>query len=109
MYLASSLAQTASDCSGWERDPQSFGVAVAKHHLQTVMGKSLPVRRMSQVTATAWRADFPDGIAVYLTFAKIPDFVAAARWYPKPADGTRFYRYTCTPDGRLVLTERQKP
>ena len=111
MYMPTSLGQGqgGGDCSGWERDQESFGAAVAKHYVRTVMGKSLPVNRMTRVTPTAWRVDFPGNVAIYLTFAKIPDFVAAARWYPKPAGPSRFYTYSCTPGGQLVLSERKQP
>jgi hypothetical protein len=64
---------------------------------------------MARVTATAWRIDFPNNIAVYVTLAKVPDFVVAARWYPKPAGPSRFYTYSCTRDGKLVFTERKRP
>jgi hypothetical protein len=48
MYVPTSLGQPPAkgDCSGWERDPESFGAAVAKHHLRTELGQSLEVKRM---------------------------------------------------------------
>jgi len=44
-----------------------------------------------------------------VTLAKVPDFVVAARWYPKPAGKSRFYTYSCAPGGKPVFTERLKP
>ena len=114
MYVPTTLgqAQDRGDCTGWERDPQSFAKVIAEHHIRTELGRPVrPVGGPYQVTATgtAWRVNFPDHAAVYVTLAKVPDFVVAARWYPKPAGSSRFYTYACTPDGRLVLSERPKP
>jgi hypothetical protein len=97
------------DCSGWERDPQSFSVAVAKHLIRQELGKELTVKRMSQGSSTAWRVVFPDNIVVLVSLSRVPDFVFAARWEPKPAAPTRFYTYSCTPNGQLVLRERAPP
>lgn len=111
MYMSVGLGQpqTQSDCSGWEKDPESFSRVIAKHHIRTELGQSLNVKRMSRVTQTAWRIEFPNDIAVYVTLAEVPDFVVAARWYPKPAGKSRFYTYSCTSDGQVVFTERQRP
>ncbi|BFU90776.1 MAG: hypothetical protein NTAFB01_19630 [Nitrospira sp.] len=112
MYLQTSLgqSQTQTDCSGWETDPQSFTKVIAEHHILTELGKPLsPTGGPYQVTKTAWRINFQNGIAVYVTLAKVPDFVAAARWYPKPAGKSRFYAYSCTSDGQVVFTERKQP
>jgi len=111
MYMQTSLGQPQAkgDCSGWERDQESFSRVIAKQHIRTELGQSLDVTRMMRVTPTAWRIEFPNNIAVYVTLAKVPDFVVAARWYPKPAGPSRFYTYSCTQDGRLVLSERKGP
>jgi hypothetical protein len=112
MYLQTSLGQpqTQPDCSGWEQDPQSFTKVIAEHHILNELGRSLsPTGGPYQVTKTAWRINFPNGIAVYVTLAKVPDFVVAARWYPKPAGKSRFYTYSCTSDGQVVFTERKQP
>lgn len=112
MYVPTSLGQPQGqgDCSGWERDPQSFTSVVAKHHLRTELGQPMsPISGPYHVGGKTWRTNFPNKIAVYVTLAKVPDFVVAARWEPKPAGKSRFYTYSCTRDGRLVLTERKKP
>ena len=65
------------------------------------------------MTKTAWRVKFPGNIFVYLTLARVPDFVVAARWYPKPAGKSRFYTYSCAPEERRfslsVKSRRQAP
>jgi hypothetical protein len=112
MYALTSLgqAQAGADCSGWERDPQSFGKIVAEHYVRTVLGQALSATLgPARVTAWTWRVGFPNDIAVYVSFEKVPNFVAAAQWYPKPAKPTRYYTYHCTQQGQLVLSERQPP
>ncbi len=112
MYMLTNLGQPQGqgDCSGWERDPQSFAKVIAEHHLRTELGQPISaIGGPYKVTATAWRINFPNKTAVYVTLAKVPDFVVAARWYPKPAGPSRFYTYSCTPDGRLLLSERKRP
>jgi hypothetical protein len=112
MYMPTSLGQpqAQAECSGWESDPQSFVRVIAKHHISTELGRSLsPIGGPFQVTKTAWGVRFPDDIIVYVTLSRVPDLVAAARWYPKPAGQSRFYTYSCTSDGEVVFTERKKP
>lgn len=112
MYMPTSLGQpqAQSDCSGWESDPQSFVRVIAKHHISAEQGQALsPTGGPYKVTAKTWGVRFPDDIVVYVTLAKVPDFVVAARWYPKPAGQSRFYTYSCTSDGKVVFTERKKP
>lgn len=110
-YCSASLREGpgAGDCSGWERDAQSFSRVIAKHHIQVELGRPLDVVRMSKASSTAWRIEFPNKIAVFVTLSRVPDFVAAARWEPKPAAKTRFYTYSCTAEGRLIFRERGPP
>lgn len=111
MYMPTNLGQAPAqgDCSGWEKDPESFSRVIAKHHIRRELGHPLDVKSMSRVTPTAWRIDFPNNIVVYVTLAKVPDFVVAARWYPKPAGPSRFYTYSCTPGGQPVFSDRKRP
>lgn len=112
MYTSTSLGQlqTQADCSGWEQDPQSFIRVIAKHHVHTELGQALsPTGGPYKITEKTWAVKFPNDIVVYASLAKVPDFVVAARWYPKPAGKSRFYTYSCTSDGQVVFTERQKP
>lgn len=88
MYLPTTLgqAQGQGDCSGWEKDPQSFTKAIAKHHLRTELRLPFsPISGPYHVGGKTWRINFPNKIAVYVTLAKVLDFVVAARWEPKPA------------------------
>lgn len=112
MYTSTSLGQpqAQTDCSGWENDPQSFAKVIAEHHIRTELGLPLsPIGGPVQMTKTAWRVRFPINNVVYVTLSRVPDLVAAARWYPKPAGQSRFYTYSCAPGGKPVFTERQKP
>ena len=112
MYMPTTLGQpqVQTDCSGWESDPQSFTKVIAEHHIRTELGRPLsPTGGPYKVTEKTWGVRFPDNIFVYVTLAKVPDFVVAARWYPKPAGQSRFYTYACAPGGKPVFTERKKP
>jgi hypothetical protein len=111
MYALTNLGQgqSAVDCSGWESDPQSFSKVVAEHYVRTVLGHALsPTRGPARVTARTWRIVSIGHRRVRLV-QKVPTLVAAAQWYPKPAKPTRYYNYSCTPQGQLVLSERQQP
>ena len=112
MYMTTTLGQPQSqgDCSGWENDPQSFIRVIAKHHIRTEFGQDLsPTGGPYKVTEKTWGVKFPNDIVVYATLARVPDFVVAARWYPKPAGKSRFYTYSCTGDGQVMFTERKQP
>lgn len=101
--------QKSNKRPGWEKDAESFSRVVAKHHIRNELRRSLDVKRMSRVTSTTWRIDFPNNIAVYVSLEKVPDFVVAARWYPEPAGPSRYYTYSCTSGGQPVFTERKRP
>jgi|SRR4029077_11892460 hypothetical protein len=116
MYMPTSLgqAQGKTDCSRWETDPQSFSKVVAERYVRTgtILGLPLTVKRVTApfpMSPWLWVVEFSNGIVVYVSFQKIPNFVAAARLYPKPAGPSRFYTYSCTPGGQLVLSERKQP
>lgn len=99
--------QNAGDCSGWERDPQSFSKRVADHYLRTVLGLSLTARsiRPPQPGSVRWEVLYPNDIVIAVIFAK--GFVATARIHP--SGPIRHYNYTCTPKGDLVLSNRPLP
>jgi hypothetical protein len=116
MYMLTNLGepQSKGDCSKWETDPVSFSKVVAEHVIgvRSVLGLRPTVKSATApfpMSPWLWVVTFSNGIVVYVSFEKIPDFVAAARWYPKPAGPTRFYTYSCTPGGQLVLSERKRP
>ena len=48
MYMLANLGepQSKEDCSGWERDPESFSKRVAEHYARTVLGKTLHAKRI---------------------------------------------------------------
>lgn len=79
MYVQKDLGQAPvqKDCSGWEKDPESFSRVIAKHHILRKLGYLLDVKSMSKV----FRIDFSNNSAVYVTLAKVPDFLVAGRWY----------------------------
>lgn len=109
MYMLTNLGepQSSGDCSGWERDSQSFSKRVAEHYMRTVLGQPLNARSIRQGSAIRWEVRFSDSIVVAVVFAK--GFVAAARIFTSPIGPIRHYNYSCTEKGDLVLTERKLP
>ena len=109
MYMLTNLGEghTAADCSGWERDPQSFAIRVARHYVLTVLGQVLSAKtvRPPQQGSVRWEVWFPNNIVVAVIFAK--GFVAAAQIHPWGP--IRHYNYSCTASGDLVLTDRKLP
>jgi hypothetical protein len=48
MYRLTNLGepQSKGDCSGWQRDPESFSKRVAEHYVRTVLGQTLSAKRI---------------------------------------------------------------
>jgi hypothetical protein len=114
MYVLTGLgqAQDRGDCSGWEKDPQSFAKRVAEHYARTALGRTLHaqrIRRFGGDHRTLWEVWFPDNIVVGVSFSKLPEFVGASRIFTDPMGPIRHYDYSCTAKGDLVLTERKLP
>jgi hypothetical protein len=109
MYTLSEINEgtAAGDCSGWERDPQSFAKRVADHYLRTVLNQSLMARtiRPPQAGSVRWEVMYLNDIVIAVIFAK--GFVAAARIHPWGP--IRHYDYSCTPQGDVVLVDRTPP
>ncbi len=114
MYVLTNLGQAtiSGDCSGWERDPESFSKRVAEHYVRTVLGQSLRAQRIIPYWPTSKKGMeviFSDDLAVGVSFMKIPDYVIALRLRAHPPGPPRYYTYICTSEGNLVLQERPKP
>lgn len=115
MYTLTSLglAPSSGSCSGWESDPESFSKRVAEHYVRTVLGQSLSARRIVPYYPSGnkkyMEVQFAPGLEVGVSFVKIPDYVIALRLRAHPPGPPRYYIYSCTPDGNLVLKERPAP
>jgi hypothetical protein len=107
MYMLTNLGegQTAANCSGWERDKESFSKRVAEHYARTVLGQALNARSIRQGSPVRWEVRLSDTIVIAVVFGK--SFVGAARMHPWGP--IRHYNYSCTASGDLVLTERKLP
>ena len=99
-------------CRGWEKDPESFSKRVAEHYARTVLGKSMSARRSCRIIR-------PE-IEIYggaictrpgsrRQLREDPDYVIALRLRAQPSGPARYYTYSCTPDGNLILSEQKKP
>jgi hypothetical protein len=109
MYMLANLGepQGSGDCSGWEKDRESFSKRVAEHYARTVLGQPLSASSIRQGSPVRWEVRMSDGIVIAVVFAK--DFVATARLFPSPLGPIRHYNFSCTPQGDLVLTDRKLP
>lgn len=115
MYMSTTLGepQAKASCSGWESDPESFSKRVAEHYVRTVLGQSLSAKRIVPYYPSGnkrfMEVQFSPGLAVGVSFVKIPDYVIALRLRAQPPGPPRYYTYACTPKGDLVLSERRPP
>jgi hypothetical protein len=87
-------------------------VRVAEHYVRTVLGTTLGARRIVPYypkSDKVMEVIFTDALAVGVNLTKIPDYVLALRLRAQPPGPVRYYTYSCTPEGQLVLAERQPP
>jgi hypothetical protein len=112
MYVTSlGQNQGIADCSGWEKDPESFSKVVAEHYIRTVMKLNLKAKSIkpyypNKRAMEVWFSSFPKDIVIGVSFVKLPDYVIAARIKNTPAGPKRCYTYQCQA-GQLSLTERK--
>ncbi len=103
--------QGGEDCSGWEKDPESFSKVVAEHYIRTVLklplkAKSIKPYYPNKRAMEVWFPGFPKDIVIGVSFVKLPDYVIAARIKNIPAGPRRCYAYRCQ-GGQLSLQERK--
>ena len=115
MYTLTGLGQpqqASGDCSGWEKDPESFSKRVADHYVRTVLKLGITVKRIYPHYSTGkdiMDVDFTDELTVAVSFRGIPNWVMAMRLRHQPVGPPRWYSYSCTAKGDLVLAEIPKP
>ena len=73
MYTLTGLGQpqTRGDCSGWEKDPESFSKRVADHYVRTVLKMGITVKRIYPHYSTGkdiMDVDFTDELTVAVSF-----------------------------------------
>ena len=101
--------KNGTDCSGWEKDPESFSKVVAEHYIRTVLKLPLKAKRIVPYVASrrimeVWFRWFPKDIIIGVSFVKLPYYVIAARIKNIPAGPARCYTYQC-PRGKLSIQE----
>jgi hypothetical protein len=114
MYTLTGLGQPQArgDCSGWEKDRESFSKRVAEHYVRTVLRLGLSAKRISRyypLSDEVMEVAFTDQLSVAVSFRGIPNWVLALRLGHQPVGPPRWYRYSCTAQGNLELTEIPKP
>jgi hypothetical protein len=114
MYTMMGLGQpqTRGDCSGWEKDPESFSKRVAEHYVRTVLKLGLAAKRISPYypgSKEFMEVALTDELSVGVNLRGIPNWVLAFRLRHQPLGPPRWYKYSCTAQGNLELTEIPKP
>ena len=96
------------DCSGWERDPQSFAKVLADHYLRTELGAqpALVKSIWCDPDAIYCIVTYEDGREVRVTLKYQPGYVIARGTRPLPLTQRCVYAYDCTDSGELVFTKR---
>jgi hypothetical protein len=96
------------DCSGWERDPQSFAKVLADHYLRTELGvqPALVKNIWCDPGPTGCIVAYEDGREVRVTLKYQPGYVIARGTRPLPLTQRCVYAYDCTDSGELVFTKR---
>jgi hypothetical protein len=99
------ISQQSSNCSGWEKDPQSFTKVIAEHYVRTELGRSLRGRSIwCRPDGKMCTVGFPGGIEVMVSLVRVPSYVIARQiGKDKPR---REYRYVCLPQGGVVFWPR---
>ena len=99
--------QRAGNCSGWEKDLQSFSKVIAEHYAATELGvtaKGNPY--WCSGDGKRCEVSFPGDINVIVSFARVPHYVIAMQGYKKHGGPRREYKYFCIPGGKVVFTRR---
>lgn len=105
-----------SDCSGWQRDPQSISKVAAEHYVLTELGLLSRVRaglvKSIKCDTSPLCCREAGGIAACdVKFTN--ELVISVTVYPdkiecwRPNSPLCLYDYTCPPSGELVLRKRQ--
>jgi outer membrane protein OmpA-like peptidoglycan-associated protein len=100
-----------SDCSGWEKDPESFSKIIAEHYVRTelglfIRGKSIWCRADGKLCEVTF--PFPFNITVMVSLVHIPSHVIARQAYIKQGAPRREFIYSCTPEGNVIFSPRNK-
>lgn len=114
MYTLTGLGQpqVRGDCSGWEKDRESFSKRVAEHYVRTVLKLGLSAKRIFRYYPASdeiMEVAFTDALSVAVSFRGVPSYVLALRLRHHPVGPPRWYSYACTAQGDLALTEIPKP
>jgi hypothetical protein len=100
------VAQEES-CAGWESDPQSFCIRVAKHYLETEYKIEATAKTVNAADDGSCIVKFDDGTEVVVMREDPPkQEVHVVLWHPKKSlePKHRCYAYKCPASGTLELT-----
>src|SRR5450432_2557934 len=96
------------DCSGWERDWQSFAKAVADYYIRTELGATPGLVKTVSCPpppgGLCW-VYYEDGRQIGVSLFTPPRPVIARGYRPLPVTQRCTYDYDCTASGELVFTK----
>ena len=104
-YSAGEKTSPLGSCEGWENDPESFSIHVARHFVRTEVDPALADNPVSVTCHNDHDCivDFGDGLSIDVFWAKSTRRVGAGR---STDQGRQFcaYGYSCDPTGQLLLS-----
>jgi hypothetical protein len=104
-YDTGQRGAAAGSCAGWEQDPESFSIHVARHFVPTQVNPALAGKPRS-VTCESdhdCKVTFGDDLIIDVYWYKSTRRVGAGRWTDQ---GRQFcaYDYSCDSSGQMILS-----
>ena len=104
-YETGQRGPAAGSCAGWEQDPESFSIHVARHFVATQVNPALAGKAVS-VTCESdhdCKVTFGDDLIIDVYWYKSTRRVGAGRWTDQ---GRQFcaYDYSCDSSGQMILS-----
>jgi V8-like Glu-specific endopeptidase len=98
----------AANCAGWISDRDSFCKRVADHYLRSEYPglKRGALKIWHSPNKILSVVDYPDGVAVGVSFFSMPNFVIVRRHF-HPTGPRCEYDFDCLPSGDIVFTKRK--
>jgi len=104
-YVAAQGTSQANPCAGWEKDPESFSIHVARYFVATQVNPALATKPVSVTCETDHdcKVTFGDDLIIDVYWYKDSRRAGAGRWTDQ---GRQFcaYDYSCDPQGQMILS-----
>jgi hypothetical protein len=104
-YETGQRGAAAGSCAGWEQDPESFSIHVARHFVATQVNPALAGKPRSVICESDHdcKVTFGDDLVIDVYWYKDSRRVGAGRWTDQ---GRQFcaYDYSCDSSGQMILS-----